>query len=155
MRNVLFASVLLIAGAAAAQTPTQAETPAPLETSRVFGAYEVFYNVFPSTMLSADVAGTYRIVRGKDRAVINIAVRKHLDSNSDTAQTAQVSGTSSDLMQSKTLEFREIKEQDAVYYIADLRHTDGEFLRFDIKVQPEPGAPPYALTFTRKLYYEP
>jgi hypothetical protein len=152
MRILVFTCLILTAVAAGAQSEM---AQLPVETSRVFGSYEVFYNVFPSIMLTEQVAAANHIVRGNDRAVINITVRKNLPEGGDRAQTAVVTGTSSDLMQNKKLEFREINEQgEAIYYIAELRHSDRELLRFDIKIQPDPNLPPYTLTFTRKLYQE-
>lgn len=151
MRLLLTACLLFIAGAAFAQGEAN---PPTIETSKVFGQYEVLYNVFPSTMLTESVAAAAHITRAKDRAVVNIAVRKHAPDGGDEKQTATVTGSASDLMQARKLEFREIDEQGAVYYIAEVRHTDKELLRFDIKVQVDPNSPPNALTFTRKLYLE-
>lgn len=152
MRLLLAAGLLFVAGAVLAQQDEK--NPPSIETSKVFGEYEVFYSVIPSTMLTEAVAAEYHITRAKDRSVVNIAVRKHKPEGGDDKQTATVSGTASDLMQSRKLDFREIDESGAVYYLADLRHTDRELLRFDIKVQIEPDAPPRTLTFTRKLYLE-
>lgn len=151
MRHFAAALCLLISAAVCAQTGTER----PLETSSVFGDYEVFYNVFPSTMLKPDIAASYRIVRGNNRAVVNIAVRKKQPGGGDREQAATVSGSYSDLIHKKPLEFRQIDEPGAIYYIAELRHTDKELLRFDIQVQPNPDAPAYRLTFTRKLYIDP
>src|SRR5690349_14701877 len=89
----------------------QSEPAQPIETSHQFGPYEVLYSIFPSTMLTEQVAASYNIVRGEDRAVLNISVRKHQSDGSDTEQSAKVTGSYTDLIQKKTLEFREIKEQ--------------------------------------------
>ena len=152
MRLLLAACLVFITGAVHAQ---QSETnPPQIETSKVFGEYEVFYSVFPSTMLTEAVAKEYHITRAKNRAVVNIAVRRHRPEGGDEQKTATVTGTTSDLMQTRKLDFREINEAGAVYYIADLKHTDRELLRFEIKVQIEPNEPPRAISFTRTLYEE-
>jgi hypothetical protein len=151
VRNCIAAILLFTAATVCAQPETAGP---PVETSKVFGSYEVFYNVFPSAMLTEAVAAANNIVRGKNRAVINVAVRKRLPDGGDQAQAALVSGTYSDLIQSKKLEFREIKETGAIYYIAEFRHSDRELLRFDIKVQPDPNAPAHSISFTRKLYID-
>jgi hypothetical protein len=151
VKTLIATCLLLFAGAVCAQS----EASESAEASRVFGDYEVFFSVFPSTMLTEQVAGAYQIVRGKDRAIVNIVVRKHTPAGGDREHSALVTGTYSDLIQSKTLTFREIDEQSAIYYIAELRHNDRDLLRFDIKVQPDPNVPPYLVTFTRKLYIEP
>lgn len=151
MRLLLTAALLFLSGALCAQD--KADQP-PIETSQAFGSYEVYYSVFPSTMLTESVAGAYRIVRAKDRAVVNVTVRKKLAAGGDEPHSAAVTGSASDLMQSRKLDFREIRETGAIYYIAELRHTDRELLRFDIKVLTDPDSPPKVITFTRKLYID-
>ena len=152
MRQLLAVGLMFIASVAFAQNDEK--NPPTIETSKVFGQYEVFYSVIPSTMLTESVAAEYHITRAKARSVVNIAVRRHKPEGGDDKQTATVTGSTSDLMQTRKLDFREINEAGAVYYIADLRHTDRELLRFDINVQIEPNTPPHNVTFTRKLYLE-
>jgi hypothetical protein len=130
-----------------------------IETSKTFGAYEVLYTVIPSTTLLPEIAAQYKIVRANDQALVNISVRKHLPDGSDIAQAATLKGTYSDLIQAKNLEFREISEAGAIYYLAQIRFTNRELLRFDIKVNPslkdgETAAvgTPFTVTFTRKFF---
>jgi len=52
------------------------------------------------------------------------------------------------------LEFKEIKEPDATYYIASLRHTNEEDIRFEVSVLPEGEDKPLTVNFTRKLFTE-
>jgi hypothetical protein len=150
MARYLLTLCLLFAGASLAQPPTEATA---IETSKRFGDYEVHYSVFPSTMLNETVAAGYKIVRADNRAVLNISVRKLSGTSGDEAQRAVVSGSYSDLIQRKSLDFREIEEPGAVYYIAEFRHGDKELLRFAIDVQPDPAAAPFNLVFTRKLHH--
>jgi hypothetical protein len=150
MRILLVALVLLCAGSALAQTDG-----APVDTSQSFGDYDVYFNVFPASMLSEQVAADYQIVRGKDLSVVNVTVRKRQPGGGDREQIALVKGIYSDLIQNKDLVFREISEAGAVYYIAQLRHDDHALLRFDIKVQPDPNAAAFAVSFTRTLYIDP
>lgn len=137
-----------------------ANTAQPVNTSQTFGDYVVFYNAFPSTMLLPKVAADYKIERGNDIAFINIAVR-HRSGGNDTAQAVKISGTYSDLIHSQSLDFREIREQNAIYYIAEVHYDNRALLRFDVQLDPQlqPGqsAPigaPFKLTFTRKFYVE-
>jgi len=112
----------------------------PVESSKTFGPYEVLYSIVPTTFVSEAVAASYQITRAKDQAMINVSVRRKVDKN-DVAQTAVVKGKYSDLMQSKALTFREVREKDALYYIAVFRHGDKELLRFDLNVQVDPQSP--------------
>lgn len=119
---------------------------------KTFGPYQVYYSVFNSTFITPEVARAYGITRGKNRALINIAIRKQLKSGEDIPQRAAVTGTSSDLIHSNALEFQEIEEQGAVYYLASLTFNDKEMRSFTIKIQPDPAIAPYTLKFSRTLY---
>lgn len=139
-----------------AQTSDDART---IETSKTFGDYTVFYNVFPSTDLRPEIAAAYQLVRAADQMVLNVSIRSRADGD-DRAQAAVVTGIYSDLIQNRTLEFREIREQGAIYYLAQLRVSNRENLRFDIKAQPlldnrpAPVGSPFPISFTRKFYID-
>jgi hypothetical protein len=144
--------VSLIAVLAAAPTLAQGDR-ASTDGSVEQGDFTIHYSLFPSTFLTSEVAGAYGIVRAKNRAVINVSVRERQAPDSDREQSARVSGRYSDLIQNRDLDFREIREQGALYYIAEFRHGNAETLRFDLKVQPE-GGREQNITFTRKLYVD-
>jgi hypothetical protein len=124
------------------------------EQKKTFGDYDVHYSVLNSTFISPEVAKAYNIVRGKDRALINIAVRQNLDKGDSKAKRSIISGNSSDLIHRTELDFREIIEQDAIYYIAELRFNNKELRTFTIKIQPDPNISPYTLKFPKKLYFD-
>lgn len=142
----------LITALAAAPTLAQGEQ-APMTHSVEQGDFTIHYSLFPSTFLTSEVAGAYGIVRANNRAVINVSVRERHTPDSDREQSARISGRYSDLIQSRDLAFREVREQGALYYIAEFRHGNAETLRFDLKVQPQ-GGREQAITFTRKLYVD-
>lgn len=151
----LAAAVVLAAPLASAQSD---DLQPSVESSKIVGPYEILYSVMPTTFISEKVAASYQIVRGKDQALINVSVRRK-EGDSDVAHASQVTGSYSDLMQSKTLTFREVREKgeggsDAIYYIAGFRHGDKEMLRFDLKVQLDPNMPAQTVTFTRKLFVD-
>lgn len=127
---------------------------AQAEQKQVFGDYEVHYSVLNSSFLAPEIASRYGITRGKDRVVVNIAVRKRLAGGETAAQSAVVVGKSSDLIHSIELSFDEIDEGDAIYYLAELRINDEEARSFEIKIQPDPAYAPYTLKFTKTLYHD-
>jgi hypothetical protein len=148
----------LLPGIALAQSDDNAVR---IETSKTFGNYEVLYTVIPSTTLLPEMAAEYQIVRASDQALVNISVRKHLPDGTDVAQPVTLKGSYSNLIQPRDLEFREVREQGAIYYLAQLRFTDHETLRFDLKVtpvmpgdEPVPVGAPYSVSFTRKFYID-
>jgi len=56
------------------------------------------------------------------------------------------------LSQNSTINFIEINEGDAIYYIGQFEFSNAENLRFNIEVQPENNGPVYPLSWTSKLY---
>ncbi len=110
--------------------------PASAEQMQAFGPWEVHYVVIPTTFLQAEIAKQYNIVRSKNRALINVS----LIHSTSGPSSATVGGTVVNLLsQRQQLKFREVREGEAVYYLADLKHTDRDLLRFELQVQPPEG----------------
>lgn len=135
--------------------------------SETFGDYQVYYSVFNSTFVRADIASTYQLNRARDRALVNVSVIRTGGDGSNSGEAsnngeasslglpAEVSGTASNLLQqTQNLEFREIDEGDATYYIATVRHTDEEMYNFRLQIQPQGAERPFELSFSQKLYVE-
>ena len=117
--------------------------------------YEIYYSVFDSTFISAEVAKAAGIVRGKDRKLINISVRKQQDDGTTIENPAIVKGKATDLIHSKELAFKEIKERGAIYYIAETKiDRNDELVVFKISVFPEGARYPYEIEFNRRLYLD-
>lgn len=131
----------------------QIDQPKEIATQQQFGVYTVHYNVFNSTDIPANVAEAYKLVRGKDRALVNISVTKTENGATSLGLPAQVSGVRRNLMQQKqTLKFIEVSEGDATYYLAPFVFNNEELLHFDIELSVEGAARPLKLTFNRTLY---
>ena len=123
------------------------------ESTKVFGLYTVHYSTFNSLFVPADIAKIHQLIRAKDQTLINIAVQKTTDRS---PVAAQVSGTAKNLLQQqKNIEFKTIQEQDTVYYIGALRHTNEEIFHLDFTVVPEGETQPLTFRISRKLYTEP
>jgi hypothetical protein len=133
--------------------PAQAQGPAQQQFEKRSGDYTVHYSLFPSSFLQADIAGTYGITRAKDRAILNVSVRHHRGNTSE-AQSALVRGTSSDLIHSLPLKFQEIREQGAVYYIAEVRISNPATLYFDLQVKPDPNSAAIQVRFNKEVFPE-
>ncbi|MFT6388543.1 MAG: hypothetical protein ACJAUP_001926 [Cellvibrionaceae bacterium] len=119
-------------------------------TSYEMDNYIIYYNVFNSTMIPADVAKTYNLVRGNDRVYVNIALVKKTGGN---GIAANINGAHRNLMQQKyPLKFIEIKEATAVYYLAPIRFNNEEVLHIDIDVSNLEKTETAAFTITKKLY---
>jgi hypothetical protein len=144
LKKALLVALLLGAGLALAAR-------ASAETQQ-FGAYEVHYSVFVSSFLQPAVAESYGIVRARDRAVLNIAVRLRGRDGATRAVASTLDGTRGDLIYKEALRFREIREQDVVYYLADFQFIEGETHYFDIRVRPEGETGELGLQFSKTLY---
>lgn len=126
-----------------------------IKTSETFGDYTVHYNVFNSTKLTPAIAETYQLVRGKDRALVNISLVKTENGKTSLGKPAKISGNTKNLMQqTQALKFIEIKEGDATYYLAPFVFNNEDVLHFNINVSREDNSQPMSFTFSRTLYTE-
>lgn len=145
----------LLLSLVAITTQAQIDQPKEISTTQAFGEYTVHYNVFNSTDIPAKVAEAYKLVRGKDRALVNISLTKTENGQTSLGLPTQISGTTKNLMQqTQALSFIEIKEGNATYYIAPFVFNNEELLHFDIKVSADANSKPLTINFNRTLYTE-
>ena len=110
-----------------------AATSATTAGEKSFGEYTIHYSAFNADFLSPSVARAYGIQRSKNRAVLNITVLKKIDSGLPKGIQAKVTGSAVTVYQkARPLRFREVKDQDAYYYIAEFPVTNEETLNFKI-----------------------
>jgi len=120
-----------------------------------FGSYRVHYSVFNSTQLTPEIASQYGLQRAKDRALVNISVNRADGKATSLGQPASISGTATNLVQQQQqLDFQEIDEGRAHYYLAQVRHLNEEMYNFRITITPEGSDKPLELRFSQKLYTE-
>jgi uncharacterized membrane protein len=151
MKYILGFLMLVIGSVSEAQI----NQPKEIQTSQKFGGYTVHYNVFNSKDIPASIAANYQLARGKDFALINISLTKTQNGQTSLGLPAAITLKAINLMQQvKVIELKEIKEPEATYYMAALRHTNEEDLRFELSVLPEGESKPLQLSFTRRLYTE-
>jgi len=125
------------------------------EQAVTMGDYEVHYALFPSLFIKPELATKYGVVRGQDRALLNISV---LDARQQPPApvAAELDGTMTNLLgQVQRLKFREVREGEAIYYLADVRHTDRDTLRFVVTVSLQGAEAPLGkLEFQQRMYWE-
>lgn len=122
-------------------------------TEKQFGADTVYFSVLNTSFLSPEIARSYGIVRGDNKFLINVAIRRQQDDR-DVAAAAQVSGSTSDLIHRSELEFLEVAEQDALYYIASFEIDNTEKRDFRLKILAEGQRQSYDINFNKKLYVD-
>lgn len=118
------------------------------EQKKDLGDWEVHYIALNSTFLSPQVAKNYAIVRSRYNALINISV---LDKQTKQAQSVVLTGQAKNLLGVvKTLSFKQVKEGDAIYYLAVLPFSDREQYRFTVQIND--GRIQENLKFQHKFY---
>lgn len=145
MKQILAAASLLLMWAAG----VAAQEAKVIKSYEDFGDYRVIFTVFNSEFIKPEIAQNYQLVRAKDRAFVNVSVVEK--AGGKRGLSTELSGTATNLIQqSRPLKFLEIREGDAVYYLAPLRFDNEETLTFDIKVK-LPNGRTETITFRRKL----
>jgi hypothetical protein len=122
------------------------------ENMQKLGSMNVHYIAIGSTFLTPTIAKTYGIERSRYNGLVNISV---LDANSKDhpAKTVLISGTArNNIGQSKTLDFKEVKEGSAIYYLAQLNYSNEEMFHFTIKI--DDGNGQKILKFDQKFYVD-
>jgi hypothetical protein len=139
-RFLLFALLVLNASTAFAEEQT-------------FGDYTVHYQAVNSTFLTPEIAEQYAIVRAERRAFLNIAVLRNEEDGSTTPVTATLNGIKHNLLQqSQNIEFKVVREGEAIYYIGQFDFSDREIVRFTLEVQPEGREPSHTIEWSTQLY---
>lgn len=125
------------------------------EQSKVFGDLEVHYILLNTTDLAPDMAALYDIPRAENLALLNISGRKRQQDGTTTAAPLQLSGSASNLLgQLQQLNFRKVSEPGAIYYLAEIRFSDQETLRFDIAVREPEQSLRHELKFQQQLWQQ-
>ena len=120
------------------------------EQMQKLGDWDVHYIAFPSTFLTSEVASNYDIDRSKYLGIINISV---LDSDSQKAQAVAIKVTARNLLGNiRELEVNEIREQNAIYYIAEVPHRNEEIYRITVTLSD--GKQTQELKFQQKFYVD-
>lgn len=124
-----------------------------LADSETFGDYTVYYQAVNSTFLNEEIAEQYGIVRSARRAFLNISIMKQEEGGFSTAVPAQVSGGRINLLQqTRNINFREIREENAIYYIGEFDFSNAEIVRFSVTVLPESENEAHEVNWETRLY---
>jgi|SRR5690554_733562 len=156
----LIAASLLLSGLAQAALEVPDATVLEADfRQQSFGDYTVHFSTFNSVFITPEVAELYGITRARNQALINISVTKTDGDKTGLGLPAKITGTARNLLQQqRVLDFAEIDEGYATYYLAPLKHTKEEVFHFTISVTPtgqeHSNVAPMTVKFTRKLYLQ-
>lgn len=118
-----------------------------------FGDLEIHYIALNTTTLSADMAERYDVPRADNRALVNVAGRRVQADGSTKPATLEIRGTVTNLLeQMEPLEFREIREPGAIYYLETVTFSDREMLRFELEITDPATGETHPLRFRKELW---
>ncbi len=123
------------------------------EQSVSVGDFTIHYNAFTTDTLTPQVARQFKIQRSRNKAMLTVSVVKSEMVGVPKSVPAEVSVQAANLSgQLKKLQIREIKEGDAIYYIAVFPVANEETLDFTLRVKPA-GAPKTYTIHYRKQFF--
>ena len=123
---------------------------ASAEQKQKLGPWDVHYIAMPSTLIEPQIAAQYQITRSIQNGLINISV---LASSDQQAQQVRISGQAKNLLgQIKELNFQEVREGKAIYYLAQLPFRGEEKVSFSIDISQ--GTEQQQLKFDHTFYPE-
>lgn len=119
------------------------------------GAYTLHVNAISTLELSPEVARASAVTRSASRGLLNIAIRHRQADGSDVAIRAAVTADAINFSgQRQILSLREVREGDAIYYLAEPRIAEAEALTFEISARPEGDAAILKARF-KKTFFSP
>jgi hypothetical protein len=124
------------------------------EQAEDFGSYKVHYSAINTSQLSPEVARAFGIQRSTSRALLNLAVLRRQEGGLDQPTQASIEVQAVNIAgQRRPIELREVREQEAIYYIGTFRIANEERIRFSVTVKPEgePG-PPQEFQFQQQFF---
>jgi len=128
-------------------------TSAVAEQKQQVGNYDIHYMALGSTFITPAIAKTYGIERSQYNGIINITV---LDTSQqgNPAVAVEISGIANNLLDARMdLNFKEIREGDAIYYIAQVPYRDNQEINFTIAIK-HGNKLNTALKFKQKFYVD-
>lgn len=127
-------------------------TNANAENMKKLGSMNVHYMAIGSTFFTPEIAKVYGITRSRYNGLINISVLDNTQAG-NPAKTVSISGKAkNNLGQFKALEFTEVKEGSAIYYLAQVKYNDEETIHFTLSIND--GKEQQTLKFSQKFYVD-
>ncbi|MCL1094548.1 DUF4426 domain-containing protein [Shewanella kaireitica] len=123
------------------------------EQKQKVGNYDIHYIALSSTFLTPSIAKSYGIKRSSYSGILNISV---LDTSVDgnPAVPVEITGIANNLLDARVeLKFREIREGESIYYIAEVPYRDDQEINFNIAVK-HGSKLNTQLKFKQKFYVE-
>ena len=122
------------------------------ENMKKLGTMNVHYIAIGSTFFTPEIAKVYGITRSRYNGLVNISVLDNTKKGTP-AKSVSINGQAkNNVGQFKTLEFKEVKEGDAIYYLAQINYNHEETIHFDLTITD--GKEKQQLKFSQKFYVD-
>ena len=127
-------------------------TSVSAENMRKLGSMNVHYMAIGSTFFTPEIAKVYGITRSRYNGLINISVLDNSQKGTPAKSVSITGKAKNNLGQFKDLDFKEVKEGKAIYYLAQVSYHNEETLHFDIMIND--GKEKQQLKFSQKFYVD-
>ncbi len=127
-------------------------TNANAENMKKLGSMNVHYMAIGSTFFTPEIAKVYGITRSRYNGLVNISVLDNSQKGTPAKSVSIVGKAKNNLGQFKELEFKEVKEGSAIYYLAQVKYNNEETIHFDIQITD--GTEQQQLKFSQKFYVD-
>ncbi|OUR62568.1 hypothetical protein A9Q74_04765 [Colwellia sp. 39_35_sub15_T18] len=125
---------------------------ASAENMKKLGSMNVHYMAIGSTFFTPEIAKVYGITRSRYNGLVNISVLDNTKTG-NPAKTVTINGQAkNNLGQFKSLEFKEVKEGNAIYYLAQISYNHEETIHFNLTIND--GKEQQTLKFSQKFYVD-
>lgn len=94
----------------------------------------IHYIALGSTFLTPEIAKAYDIERSRYNGLVNISVLDNSQPGTPAQSVTLTGQARNNVGQFKSLEFTEVKEGDAIYYLAQVNYANEETIHFDINI---------------------
>jgi len=125
---------------------------ASAENMKKLGSMNVHYMAIGSTFFTPEIAKAYGITRSRYNGLINISVLDNSQKGNPAKSVSIMGQAKNNLGQFKSLEFEEVKEGDAIYYLAQVNYANEETIHFDIMIND--GKEKQQLKFSQTFYVD-
>ncbi len=118
------------------------------------GPFRLHYMAMVTYQLPPQVAEAYGITRSRKQGIVVLNLQ-HVD-QPQVSVASKVSGRIRNLIGQERLDaLREVREQDAIYWIATFDFSHLETMRFDFQVDPEGPHAAFPVHFSQQFYRPP
>jgi hypothetical protein len=162
MRRTWLITILVVAAAGCGEQPgmpgqgsSEIDVLGATESSKDFGDYILHFNALTTDRLTPEVAREYSIVRSQNRALLNVSIMRKREGATPVAVSGAVAASAVNLTgQLKNLLVREIREGEAIYYIAETPVTNAETLIFTVDATPQNEASRFTVRFQKQFFVD-